>query len=151
MREISKPTNIPYFNQFSLIYFSLLQKKSELDSLRPLMNFSYRISALCMLAGVGVYPAGWDSPLVRQTCGARAGRYDPGECSVRWAALLGAIGCLDAAILATLAFILAARHVRLQAEPGYAPSGSLYKGMRNSNPPYKSMKNFKLVFLIRES
>lgn len=81
-----------------------------------------------MIVGVVTYPAGWDAPEVRQTCGPRANRFELGECGLRWAYLLAAIGCLDAAILAALAFILATRHVRLQPEPGYAASGSLYKG-----------------------
>lgn len=37
------------------------------------------------------------------------------------------IGCVDGVILATLAFILATRHVRLQPEPVYQGS-TMYKG-----------------------
>ena len=74
------------------------------------------------------YPAGWDAVEVKKTCGTSAGRYELGECGLRWAYLLAVIGCLDAIILAALAFILATRHVRLQAEPGYTANGSLYKG-----------------------
>lgn len=72
-----------------------------------------------MLLGAGavVFPAGWDVAEVRLTCGAAAGRYALGECSVRWALVLAVIGALDGAILAILAFILATRHVRLRAEP----------------------------------
>jgi hypothetical protein len=78
--------------------------------------------------GVVTYPAGWDAGDVKRTCGTSAGRYELGDCGLRWAYLLAVIGCLDAIILAALAFILATRHVRLQAEPGYTTSGSLYKG-----------------------
>lgn len=53
-------------------------------------------------------------------------RYNPGACAVRWAVPLAAIAALDAATLATLAFILASRHVKLQPEP--FNNGSLYKG-----------------------
>lgn len=84
-----------------------------------------------MLGGVCVYPLGWDAPDVRRTCGASAGRFELGQCGLRWAYLLAAIGCLDAIILAILAFILATRHVKLQAEPTYGSAltnGSLYKG-----------------------
>lgn len=88
------------------------------------------LSAACMVVGVVTYPAGWDAAEVRQTCGPRANRFELGECGLRWAYLLAAIGCLDAAILAALAFILATRHVRLQPDPGY--SGSLYKGEVNN-------------------
>ena len=80
------------------------------------------------MVGVVAYPAGWDASDVRRTCGTSAGRYELGECGLRWAYLLAVIGCLDAIILAALAFILATRHVRLQAEPGYTANGSLYKG-----------------------
>jgi hypothetical protein len=83
---------------------------------------------VCLVVGVVTYPAGWDAAEVRRTCGTSTGRYELGECGLRWAYLLAVIGCLDAIILSTLAFILATRHVRLQAEPGYAANGSLYKG-----------------------
>ncbi|KAK7872680.1 hypothetical protein R5R35_002672 [Gryllus longicercus] len=90
-------------------------------------------SALTLTAGVAAYPAGWDAPEVKLTCGTAAGLYEPGGCRLRWAFLLAAVGCLDAAVLAALAFILAARHVRLQAEPGPPPgAASLYKGEVNN-------------------
>jgi hypothetical protein len=80
------------------------------------------------VVGVVTYPAGWDAADVKRTCGTSAGRYELGDCGLRWACLLAVIGCLDAIILAALAFILATRHVRLQAEPGFTANGSLYKG-----------------------
>jgi hypothetical protein len=86
------------------------------------------VAAVCLVVGVVTYPAGWDASEVKRTCGTSAGRYELGECGLRWACLLAVIGCLDAIILAALAFILATRHVRLQAEPGYTANGSLYKG-----------------------
>lgn len=88
-------------------------------------------SAACLGAGVAVYPAGWDAQEVKATCGTNAARYELGACGLRWAFLLAVIGCLDAIILAALAFILATRHVRLQPEPTYANNGSLYKGEVN--------------------
>lgn len=39
-------------------------------------------------------------------------------------------GCIDACILATLAFILATRHVRLQPEPMY--QNSMFKGIHTT-------------------
>lgn len=81
-----------------------------------------------MIGSVGVYPMAWDGELIRRTCGESAGRYALGDCSVRWAYILAAIACLDAFILATLAFILATRHIKLQPEPIYTTNGSLYKG-----------------------
>ncbi|XP_039276231.1 LHFPL tetraspan subfamily member 3 protein, partial [Nilaparvata lugens] len=91
------------------------------------------VAAACMITAVGVYPLGWDVAEVRRTCGPLAGAYRLGDCSLRWAYLLAVIGCLDAAILATLAFILATRHVKLQPEPVYgtAGTGSMYKGEVN--------------------
>jgi hypothetical protein len=70
-----------------------------------------------MGVGVVVFPAGWDVPEVKVTCGTAAGRYALGDCSVRWALVLAVIGSLDGLILAILAFILATRHVRLRPEP----------------------------------
>ncbi|XP_047117968.1 LHFPL tetraspan subfamily member 3 protein [Schistocerca piceifrons] len=89
------------------------------------------LSAVSLGAGVAVFPAGWDAAEVRAMCGPAAGLYQLGACGLRWAFLLALIGCLDAAILAALAFILATRHVRLQPEPAYANNGSLYKGEVN--------------------
>lgn len=37
------------------------------------------------------------------------GSFSPGDCSVHWAYILAVLGVLDAAILATLAFVLANR------------------------------------------
>nr|CAD7567394.1 unnamed protein product [Timema californicum] len=95
-------------------------------------EYPWCVSAVCLIVGVVTYPAGWDSPEVKRTCGTAAGRYELGECGLRWAYLLAVIGCLDAVILSALAFILATRHVRLQAEPGYPANGSLYKGEVNN-------------------
>uniref|UniRef100_A0A1B6C8B7 LHFPL tetraspan subfamily member 3 protein n=1 Tax=Clastoptera arizonana TaxID=38151 RepID=A0A1B6C8B7_9HEMI len=89
------------------------------------------VSALFMIVAVAVYPAGWDAPEVMKTCGQSAGRYMLGDCGLRWAYLLAIIGCLDAVILAILAFILATRHVKLQPEPTYGVNGSVYKGEVN--------------------
>lgn len=87
------------------------------------------ISAVCMIAGCASYPAGWSEATVRRACGPGADKYALGRCGLRWAYLLAGIGCLDAIILATLAFILATRHVRLQASgPRYPP----YKGELNA-------------------
>lgn len=89
------------------------------------------ISALCMIVAVVVYPAGWDATEITKTCGQATGRYALGDCGLRWAYLLAIIGCLDAIILAILAFILATRHVKLQPEPTYGANGSVYKGEVN--------------------
>jgi len=89
------------------------------------------ISGAAMIAGCALYPYGWSQEQVQKVCGPLADKYNFGDCSIRWAYILAAIGCLDAIVLASLAFILATRHVTLQAEPNYAPA-SLYKGEMNS-------------------
>lgn len=83
-----------------------------------------------MIVAVVVYPAGWDANEITKTCGQATGRYALGDCGLRWAYLLAIIGCLDAIILAILAFILATRHVKLQPEPTYGANGSVYKGSK---------------------
>lgn len=88
-------------------------------------------SGVSLIGSVGVYPMAWDGELIRRTCGESAGRYALGDCSLRWAYILAAIASLDAFILATLAFILATRHIKLQPEPIYTTNGSLYKGEVN--------------------
>jgi hypothetical protein len=90
------------------------------------LHISSCFAAICMIAGCVCFPAGWSEDSIRRVCGA-SDRYELGSCGIRWAYLLAAIGCLDAVILATLAFILATRHVRLQPDPHYAPA-SLFKG-----------------------
>ncbi|CAG9863378.1 unnamed protein product [Phyllotreta striolata] len=89
------------------------------------------ISAACMIAGCAVFPAGWDSDGTRKICGASANKYALGECQIRWTYILAAIGCLDAVILSTLAFLLALRHIKLQPDPHYSTSPSLFKGEMN--------------------
>lgn len=79
-----------------------------------------------MISGCACYPIGWYHVDVKEVC-QTSDQYYIGDCKIRWAYLLAAIGCLDAIILSILAFILATRHIRLQPEPHYAPA-SLYKG-----------------------
>lgn len=79
-----------------------------------------------MVIGCVAFPFGWNSDDFRKICGPDSNRFDMGLCGIRWAYPLAIIGCIDGIILATLAFILATRHVRLQPEPVY--QGSMYKG-----------------------
>lgn len=90
------------------------------------------LSALFVVATVIIYPFSWNSNDIRKTCGNTADRYYSGDCSIRWAYFLAVIGCLDAIVLATLAFILAVRHVKLQPEPTYGINSSLFKGEINN-------------------
>ncbi|XP_023017909.2 tetraspan membrane protein in hair cell stereocilia [Leptinotarsa decemlineata] len=89
-------------------------------------------SAICMIAGCATFPAGWTSDHVNQICGSDVGNFVLGDCGIRWAYFLAAIGCLDAVILSILAFILATRHISLQPDPHYSTSPSLFKGEMNS-------------------
>ncbi|CAK1547853.1 unnamed protein product [Leptosia nina] len=95
------------------------------------MTWLLSVRALCLVAGVAVYPAAWNEATVQETCGPAADQYNIGRCQVRWAYLLAIIGCLDGIVLAALAFILATKHVRLQPDTSY-PSPSLYKGEVNN-------------------
>lgn len=92
------------------------------------MLTGFFVSAIFLIVGVLTYPAGWDSQEVRQICGPSANVFDLGECGIRWAYLLAVIGCFDALILSSLAFILATKHVKLQADPGHTQNGQLFKG-----------------------
>jgi len=88
------------------------------------------LSAICMIVGCVAFPFGWNSTDFRKICGPESNRFELGLCGIRWAYPLAVIGCIDACILATLAFILATRHVRLQPEPMY--QSSMYKGEVNN-------------------
>lgn len=89
-------------------------------------------SAICMISGCVTYPVGWSSAAVQHICGPQpTAIYSSAACSIRWAYILAAILSWDAIILATLAFILATRHIRLQPDPQYA-STSAFKGEMNS-------------------
>uniref|UniRef100_A0A182SVJ5 Uncharacterized protein n=1 Tax=Anopheles maculatus TaxID=74869 RepID=A0A182SVJ5_9DIPT len=76
-------------------------------------------STLCMVIACVSFPFGWNSDEFRKVCGPESNRFEVGLCSLRWAYPLAIIACIDGFILATLSFILATRHVRLQPEPQY--------------------------------
>lgn len=84
------------------------------------------VSAICLIAGCALYPMTWAEENAKRVCES-SDKYQLGSCEIRWAYVLANIGCLDGIILATLAFILAARHVKLQPDPHYAPT-SFFKG-----------------------
>lgn len=73
------------------------------------------------------FPVGWGGDEVRAVCGSNAEAFVLGDCGLRWACLLAVIGLLDALILASLAFILSSRHIKLQSG-GPIHNGTLYKG-----------------------
>ncbi|KAL8587136.1 hypothetical protein ACOMHN_026104 [Nucella lapillus] len=74
------------------------------------------IAALFMFLGCVIFPNGWDHSSVRKVCGLDAGKYTIGDCGIRWAFILAIILIFDAAILAILAFVLAAKQARLLPE-----------------------------------
>jgi len=87
-----------------------------------------------MIVACAAFPFGWNSDDFRKICGPEANRFELGLCGIRWAYPLAIIGCIDGVVLATLAFILATRHVRLQPDPIY--QNSLYKGgLRDTSFP----------------
>ena len=79
-----------------------------------------------MLIGCLLFPAGWDSPQIKEVCGSEADDYHPGQCGIRWAYILAMIGVVDCTVLAILAFVLGTRYVKLLPDQ-YLPNGSLYK------------------------
>uniref|UniRef100_U5ETD1 Putative conserved plasma membrane protein n=1 Tax=Corethrella appendiculata TaxID=1370023 RepID=U5ETD1_9DIPT len=89
------------------------------------------LSAICMLIACISFPFGWNSDEFRKICGPESNRFEVGLCGMRWAYPLAIIACVDGCILATLAFILATRHVRLQPEPSY--QSSMYKAGEVNN------------------
>lgn len=95
------------------------------------------------MLGLVVFPIGWDSPHVKQTCGPDADRFSLGSCGIRWVLVLGFLGLLDACVLAVLAFVLGSRHVKLTAvdkkskgrtSSSYLPSG-YYPTETTTGPP----------------
>lgn len=72
--------------------------------------------AVCLLSGILIFPAGWDSPAVKEVCGPEAGSYNVGQCSIRWAYVLAMIGVLDCFVLSILAFVLGTRHTKLMSD-----------------------------------
>lgn len=74
------------------------------------------IGAIFIFLGCVIYPNGWDSSIVKRVCGLQADKYDIGVCGMRWAYILAIILIFDAAILAALAFVLAAKQAKLLPE-----------------------------------
>ncbi|KAM6956288.1 LHFPL tetraspan subfamily member 3 protein [Aplochiton taeniatus] len=68
------------------------------------LTAGFCLSLACML-----FPDSWECDEMRALCGEGVGSFSPGNCSVHWAFVLAILGILDAAILATLAFVLGNR------------------------------------------
>lgn len=119
----------------------------------------YFFAAISMIVSCVSFPFGWNSDEFRKICGPEANRFEVGLCGIRWAYALAIIGtsllfyfydfepfseirklsfcfiillaCIDGCILASLAFILATRHIRLQPEPTYQRN-QVFKGEVNN-------------------
>ncbi|CAO1342304.1 unnamed protein product [Diamesa serratosioi] len=89
------------------------------------------LSAISMIVSCVSFPFGWNSDEFRKICGPEANRFEVGLCGIRWAYALAIIACIDGCILASLAFILATRHIRLQPEPTYQRN-HVFKGEVNN-------------------
>uniref|UniRef100_A0A3B4AWY9 Uncharacterized protein n=1 Tax=Periophthalmus magnuspinnatus TaxID=409849 RepID=A0A3B4AWY9_9GOBI len=71
-------------------------------------------AGFCLALACLLFPDSWESPEMRALCGDQVTSFSPGRCSVHWAYILAVLGVLDAAILATLAFVLANRQDALK-------------------------------------
>lgn len=89
------------------------------------------LCAISLLSGVLIFPAGWDSPTVKEVCGPEAGSYNVGQCSIRWAYILAIIGVVDCLVLSILAFVLGTRHTKLMPDQ-YLPQTMMSPGQHNS-------------------
>ncbi|GMT31804.1 hypothetical protein PFISCL1PPCAC_23101, partial [Pristionchus fissidentatus] len=60
------------------------------------VGFFQIVAAICISAGLAVYPLGWDNPEVRDACGREADRYDLGSCRIGRAflAMVAGVGLL---------------------------------------------------------
>ncbi|TRY60089.1 hypothetical protein DNTS_012000 [Danionella cerebrum] len=74
-----------------------------------LFFFCSSASVYKICAWMQVASDGWDAPEVKRMCGDRTDKYQLGNCTVRWAYILGIISILDALVLAYLAFTLGSR------------------------------------------
>lgn len=73
-------------------------------------------AGFCLALACVLFPDSWDCVEMRVLCGEAVGSFSPGNCSVHWAYILALLGVLDAAILATLAFVLGNRQDALLPE-----------------------------------
>lgn len=134
---VSVPHKYNYIPPFTIISYQNYQlkliSKSIIFSRRPRPTNK---TAICLLSGVLIFPAGWDSAAVKEVCGNEAGSYNVGQCSIRWAYILAIIGVVDCGVLSILAFVLGTRYAKLLPEPYQMNSGSSLIGKGESNPTF---------------
>ncbi|XP_055388505.1 LHFPL tetraspan subfamily member 3 protein isoform X2 [Condylostylus longicornis] len=116
---------------FSVIFLLALMLFLKSTTVFNMCGWAQIMSAAFMILGCATFPLGWNSEECRTICGADANRYALSSCEIKWAFALAVISCIDAIILATLAFILATKNIRLQPEPMY--QSSAYKAGPTSN------------------
>jgi len=85
-------------------------------------------SAIFMLLACIIFPAGWKHARVQAICGPDAEDYRLGDCNIRWAYILAILGIFDAAVLAILAFFLAAKRAKIEI---YSTTGTVTKSELN--------------------
>nr|XP_035946721.1 LHFPL tetraspan subfamily member 6 protein-like [Halichoerus grypus] len=59
------------------------------------------LEGLLIGAGCALYPLGWDSEEIRQTCGYVSGQFDLGKCEIGWAYYCTGAGAATAMLLCT--------------------------------------------------
>ncbi|GFO44441.1 hypothetical protein PoB_007094600 [Plakobranchus ocellatus] len=99
------------------------------------------ICAIFMFLACIIFPSGWDHPEVKRICGDGAGEFDLGECDIRWAYILAILGIFDAAILAVLAFFLAAKRAKIEI---YSTAGTVTKSELNGFSETVSKKSMPI-------
>ncbi|MBN3319411.1 LHPL3 protein, partial [Atractosteus spatula] len=82
-------------------------------------------AGFCLALACVLFPDSWDSEDMRALCGDGVSSFSPGRCSVHWAFVLAMLGVLDAAILATLAFVLGNRQDALLPQDSKQGEGHL--------------------------
>ncbi|GAB5566299.1 LHFPL tetraspan subfamily member 6 protein isoform X2 [Prionailurus iriomotensis] len=105
MRFINSHLHKKHSYQYSLSF--LLQARCNLSRKKRMfpnsMSLDYGSSQTGLLIGAGcaLYPLGWDSEEVRQTCGYVSGQFDLGKCEIGWAYYCTGAGAASAMLLCT--------------------------------------------------
>ncbi|KAG7472661.1 hypothetical protein MATL_G00111260 [Megalops atlanticus] len=82
-------------------------------------------AGFCLALACVLFPDSWECAEMRALCWEGVSSFSPGNCSVHWAFVLAMLGVLDAAILATLAFVLGNRQDALLPQDGKDVTGLL--------------------------
>jgi len=85
------------------------------------------IIALCMLVGVLIFPAGWDSSSVKEVCGNESENYASGQCGIRWAFILAIIGVHRLYGIIYFGLCFGTRYVKLLPESNTFPMDLIIK------------------------